>query len=52
MSTPYKAMQLGRKSVAIELNTQYYRDGLFYMKTMHEKLNMPTLFDVLEMQTV
>ncbi len=49
-STPYQAMKMGRKSIGIELNTQYYKDGLFYMRSMHEKMNMPTLFDVLEMK--
>ncbi len=49
-STPYQAMKMGRKSKSIELNTQYYKDGLFYVKSMHEKLNMPTLFDVLKVK--
>lgn len=48
MSVPYRAMKMGRKSIAIELNPEYYRDGLFYVKSMHENLSMPTLFDVLE----
>lgn len=48
MSVPYRAMKMGRKSIGIELNTEYYKDGLFYVKSMHENLSMPTLFDVLE----
>ena len=48
-SVPYKALQMGRKTIAIELNSEYYKDGLFYVKSMYEKMNMPTLFDVLEM---
>lgn len=50
MSTPYQAMKMGRSSIAIELNPDYYRDGIFYVKCMHNDINMPTLFDVLEMK--
>lgn len=48
-SVPYMALQMGRKTIAIELNSEYYKDGLFYVKSMHDQMNMPTLFDVLEM---
>ncbi len=48
-STSHEAMRMGRKSISIELNTEYYKDGLFYMKCLDDKINMPTLFDVLEM---
>jgi len=44
-STAYKSLEMGRKSVAIELNPQYFNDGLFYVKAMMHKLNVPTLFD-------
>lgn len=47
-STAYKAMQLGRKSISIELNSEYYQDGLFYINSMFHKVNSPTLFDILE----
>lgn len=49
-STPYQAMKMGRKSIAIELNSDYYRDGLFYMKCIHNEMTMPTLFDILELE--
>lgn len=48
-STAYKAMEMGRKAVICELNSEYYRDGLFYVKSKYEEINMPTLFDVMEM---
>ena len=48
-SVSYKALQMGRKTVSIELNTDYYKDGLFYVKAMYDEVNMPTLFDMCEM---
>ena len=47
-STNYMAMKLGRKSKAIELNSDYFKDGAFYLNSMHHKVNSPTLFDLLE----
>lgn len=49
-STAVKSLEMGRKCVISELNTQYYKDGLFYIKSTHDKINMPTLFDVLEIE--
>jgi DNA modification methylase len=46
-STPYKALELGRKSVAVELNSEYFADGHYYIKAMMHKLSVPTLFDLL-----
>jgi len=45
MSTPYRAMAMGRKSIAIELNTEYFNDGCYYLNAMDYKMNVPTLFD-------
>lgn len=45
-STPYKALQLERKAIAIELNTEYFNDGIFYIKALQAKMNVPTLFDL------
>ncbi len=45
-SVPYVAMQLERKSISAELNSNYYKDGLSYLHAMHHKLNVPTLFDL------
>ena len=50
-STAYKALQLKLKAVSIELNPDYYDDGLFYLKSLEYKLSMPTLFDLAEMET-
>jgi DNA modification methylase len=44
-STAYKALELNRKAISIELNPEYFNDGLFYMKALMNKLTVPTLFD-------
>lgn len=46
-STPYKAMEMNRRSVSVELNSEYFKDGCFYVHAMDHKLNVPTLFDVI-----
>lgn len=47
-STAYKALELGRKAISIELNTEYFNDSLFYIKALQYKMNVPTLFDFAE----
>lgn len=44
-STAYKSLEMKRKAVSAELNPQYYDDGLFYLKSIEYKINVPTLFD-------
>lgn len=45
-STAYKALEMERKAISTELNPQYYDDGLFYLKSIEYKINVPTLFDL------
>lgn len=47
-STPYVALQKKRKAKAVELNSEYFNDGVGYIKAVDYKMNMPTLFDLLE----
>lgn len=47
-STAYKAIDMDRKAISIELNPEYFVDGLYYIKAMMHKKTIPTLFDVLE----
>lgn len=47
-STAYKALEMGRKAISVELNPEYYDDGLYYLKSVEYKLNVPTLFDILD----
>lgn len=46
-STAYMATKMGRGTISAELNPNYYDDGLFYMKSIEYKINVPTLFDVI-----
>ena len=47
-STAYKALEMERKAISTELNPNYYDDGLFYLKSIEYKINVPTLFDMLD----
>lgn len=44
-TVPYRAIKLGRKASASELNADYHRDGLTYLRAAESEINMPTLFD-------
>lgn len=46
MTVPVRAVKLGRRGQASELNTQYFLDGANYLKAIEADLSMPTLFDV------
>lgn len=48
MTVPYTAIRIGRRGIGIELNSDYFRDGLGYLKAAEFDQEMPTLFDVLE----
>lgn len=50
-STPYVALEMGRKAISVELNSEYFKDGVFYVNTMQHKLTIPTLFDLLQEET-
>lgn len=45
-STAYKALEMNRQAISAELNPDYYNDGLYYMKAIEYKINVPTLFDL------
>lgn len=48
-STAYKALEMERRAISAELNPEYYDDGLFYLKSIEYKINVPTLFDTFEL---
>jgi hypothetical protein len=48
MTVPYCAVKLGRRGVAVELNPQYFRDGVAYVEAASREASMPTLFDLIE----
>lgn len=45
-TVPYRAMHLGRRGRAAELNPQYFLDGVKYLEAAERELSMPTLFDL------
>jgi hypothetical protein len=51
MTVPYRAVMLGRNGVATELNTEYWRDGLSYLRAAEMDVEAPTLFDLEECET-
>lgn len=44
MTIPYRALKLGRRGQASELNTEYFFDGVHYLQAMEREMAMPTLF--------
>jgi len=47
-TVPYRALMLGRRGRAAELNPQYFLDGIKYLQAAERELSMPSLFDVFE----
>lgn len=45
MTVPTEAVKKGRKGVGIELNADYFRDGVGYLQGADNEVGMPTLFD-------
>ncbi|WP_407944923.1 DNA methyltransferase [Paenibacillus cymbidii] len=45
MTVPMQAVKMGRRGYGIELNTDYFRDGVGYLKAAEAEIDMPTLFD-------
>jgi hypothetical protein len=48
MTVAYRAIKLGRYGRAAELNAEYFRDGVRYLREAEMKRNAPSLFDVLD----
>jgi DNA modification methylase len=46
-TVPYRAISLGRRGHGVELNPEYFRDGLAYVRAAEQEAEMPTLFDVI-----
>ncbi len=49
-TVPYCAIKLGRKGIGVELNTEYFRDGVGYCREAEAAKTAPTLFDFMEAQ--
>jgi DNA modification methylase len=48
ITVPYRAVMLGRKGIATELNTEYWRDGLSYLRAAELEVAAPVLFDLMK----
>lgn len=48
MTVPYCAVKLGRRGVGVELNPDYWRDGVAYVEAAAAEASVPTLFDVID----
>jgi DNA modification methylase len=46
MTVPERAVRMGRKGYGVELNVDYFRDGVGYLKAAEMTIDMPTLFDL------
>lgn len=46
MTVPYIAVKMERRGYGIELNSEYWADGVGYCRAAEQKRLMPTLFDV------
>jgi hypothetical protein len=47
-TVPYRALKLGRRGRAVELNGGYFLDGIKYLEVMEREIAIPSLFDALE----
>ena len=47
-TVPYMAMKMGRRGKGVELNPDYFRDGVGYCEVADAELDAPTLFDLME----
>lgn len=47
MTVPMTAVKMGREGLGVELNPDYFRDGVGYMKEADAERDVPTLFDLL-----
>lgn len=51
MTVPEVAVKMGRFGVGIELNPDYYRDGVEYCTSAEAEIDQPTLFHFMEVGT-
>ena len=46
-TVPYCAIKLGRRGLSTELNYDYWKDGLSYLREAENEVSAPTLFDLM-----
>lgn len=49
MTVPMMAIKMGRLGYGIELNADYFRDGVGYLRQAEREIESPTLFDFIDM---
>lgn len=47
-TVPYRALKLGRRGRAVELNPGYFLDGIKYLQAMEREVSTPTMFDIFD----
>lgn len=50
MTVPMQAVKMGRQGYGVELNPDYYRDGVGYLQSAEDDIDTPTLFDFMEVK--
>ena len=45
MTVPMTAVKMNRRGYGVELNADYFRDGVGYLQAAEDEIEMPTLFD-------
>lgn len=48
MTVPYCALRMGRRAIGVELNPDYFRDGVAYAEAASAGGAGPSLFDLVE----
>lgn len=51
-TVPYCAVKMGRKGLSTELNYDYWRDGLTYLREAEQEKTSPTLFDFMQYEEI
>ena len=46
MSVVYRSIYLGRRGYGVELNSEYFKDGVRYLQAAEREVSVPTLFDL------
>lgn len=49
-TVPYRALKLGRRGRASELNAGYFLDGIKYLEAMEREIAIPSLFDAIGLE--
>lgn len=50
MTVPVCALEMGRDGWGCELNNGYFRDGVGYLQSAESKIDIPTLFDFIDVE--